>query len=119
MPESLLSIQGVTKNFAEVQALHEINLEIHSGEIVGLVGSNGAGKTTLLRLMAGVYRLMVLSTSVTENLSQRCVMNSVSFLNRLDCIQDSPPGRTSDTTVVCMAFLIQFLGRELRNSQSI
>lgn len=56
MPKSLLSIQGVTKNFAEVEALHEINLEIYSGEIVGLVGSNGAGKTTLLRLMAGVYK---------------------------------------------------------------
>jgi sodium transport system ATP-binding protein len=65
MPESLLSIQGVTKNFAEVQALHEINLEIHSGEIVGLVGSNGAGKTTLLRLMAGVYK----PSSGTVNLS--------------------------------------------------
>ncbi|MDE0869522.1 MAG: ABC transporter ATP-binding protein [Candidatus Poseidoniaceae archaeon] len=56
MPKSLLSIQGVTKNFAEVKALHEINLEIYSGQIVGLVGSNGAGKTTLLRLMAGVYK---------------------------------------------------------------
>ena len=56
MPKSLLSIQGVSKSFAEVEALHEINLEIHSGEIVGLVGSNGAGKTTLLRLMAGVYK---------------------------------------------------------------
>ena len=56
MPKSLLSIQGVTKKFAEVQALHEINLEIYSGQIVGLVGSNGAGKTTLLRLMAGVYK---------------------------------------------------------------
>ena len=56
MPKSLLSIREVTKNFAEIQALHEINLDIYSGEIVGLVGSNGAGKTTLLRLMAGVYK---------------------------------------------------------------
>ena len=55
MPETLLSLRGVTKNFAEVEALKRIDLEIHSGEIVGLVGSNGAGKTTLLRLMAGVY----------------------------------------------------------------
>ena len=65
MSKSLLSIQGVTKNFAEVKALHEINLEIYSGEIVGLVGSNGAGKTTLLRLMAGVYK----PSSGTVNLS--------------------------------------------------
>jgi len=56
MPKSLLSIQEVSKNFDEIEALHEINLEIYSGEIVGLVGSNGAGKTTLLRLMAGVYK---------------------------------------------------------------
>ncbi len=56
MSKSLLSIQEVTKNFAEVEALQGISLEIYSGEIVGLVGSNGAGKTTLLRLMAGVYK---------------------------------------------------------------
>ena len=55
MSKTLLSLRGVTKNFAEVEALKHIDLEIHSGEIVGLVGSNGAGKTTLLRLMAGVY----------------------------------------------------------------
>lgn len=65
MSKSLLSIQGVTKNFVEVKALHEINLEIYSGQIVGLVGSNGAGKTTLLRLMAGVYK----PSSGTVNLS--------------------------------------------------
>ena len=55
MAETLLSLRGVTKKFTEVEALTEIDLDIHSGEIVGLVGSNGAGKTTLLRLMAGVY----------------------------------------------------------------
>ena len=53
MAKSLLSIREVTKNFAEVEALQGISLEIYSGEIVGLVGSNGAGKTPLLRLMAG------------------------------------------------------------------
>tara|TARA_Y100000766_G_scaffold281845_1_gene294058 strand:- start:7563 stop:8396 length:834 start_codon:yes stop_codon:yes gene_type:complete len=56
MAKSLLSIREVTKNFADVEALQKISLEIYSGEIVGLVGSNGAGKTTLLRLMAGVYK---------------------------------------------------------------
>ena len=56
MTTTLLSIRGVTKSFAEVEALKKIDLDINSGEIVGLVGSNGAGKTTLLRLMAGVYK---------------------------------------------------------------
>ena len=51
----LLSISNVSKSFGDLVALDQINLEIRSGEVVGLVGSNGAGKTTLLRLMAGVY----------------------------------------------------------------
>tara|TARA_B110000211_G_scaffold179988_1_gene203661 strand:- start:292 stop:537 length:246 start_codon:yes stop_codon:yes gene_type:complete len=55
MSETLLSIKGVAKHFDEIEALSHIDLDIRSGEVVGLVGSNGAGKTTLLRLMAGVY----------------------------------------------------------------
>ncbi|NCG01288.1 MAG: ATP-binding cassette domain-containing protein [Euryarchaeota archaeon] len=73
MPKSLLSIQGVSKNFAEIEALQGISLEIYSGEIVGLVGSNGAGKTTLLRLMAGVYK----PTSGSVNLSNGQAVTSM------------------------------------------
>ena len=56
MPPSLLSVEGATKRFGEVVALHAIDLQINEGDIIGLVGSNGAGKTTLLRLLSGVYR---------------------------------------------------------------
>ncbi|MDM0090041.1 MULTISPECIES: ABC transporter ATP-binding protein [unclassified Variovorax] len=38
-----------------VQALHDINLELKSGDRLGLLGHNGAGKSTLLRTLAGVY----------------------------------------------------------------
>ncbi len=55
MMEPLLTLTGVSKSFGELKALHQIDLQINSGEVIGLVGSNGAGKTTLLRLMAGVY----------------------------------------------------------------
>ena len=54
MSETLLSLVGVGKSFKEVNALTHVDLEIESGQVIGLVGGNGAGKTTLLRLMAGV-----------------------------------------------------------------
>ena len=54
MSETLLSLVGVGKSFKEVDALIHVDLEIKSGQVIGLVGGNGAGKTTLLRLMAGV-----------------------------------------------------------------
>ncbi len=42
-----------------VRALSEINLQLESGDRLGLVGNNGAGKTTLLRVLAGIYEPVV------------------------------------------------------------
>ena len=50
----MLCLENVTKTFGNIEALSSVDLEISSGEVVGLVGGNGAGKTTLLRLMSGV-----------------------------------------------------------------
>ena len=56
MDSPLLVVDGVSKNFGDIAALSNVNIELNRGEIVGLVGGNGAGKTTLLRLLCGVYR---------------------------------------------------------------
>tara|TARA_B100001996_G_scaffold118885_1_gene90019 strand:+ start:5867 stop:6682 length:816 start_codon:yes stop_codon:yes gene_type:complete len=52
----MLTLTGVGKSFGDINALLQVDLEIESGQIIGLVGGNGAGKTTLLRLMAGVMK---------------------------------------------------------------
>ena len=48
-------MQNVSKSFAGVKALRNINLEILPGEIHCLAGENGSGKSTLIKVMSGVY----------------------------------------------------------------
>ena len=49
-----LRLQGVGKRFGELQAVHDLSLDIRSGEFIVLLGPSGAGKTTTLRLVAGL-----------------------------------------------------------------
>jgi len=48
-----LSIEGLSKNFGGLQALHDLSLEIQPGERRAIIGPNGAGKTTLFHLIGG------------------------------------------------------------------
>ena len=50
-----LRIRGVAKTFgADTTVLNEIDLDVHPGELISLVGSSGTGKSTLLRIIAGL-----------------------------------------------------------------
>ena len=50
----LLQITGVTKKYATVRALDDVNLTVTRGKIIGLLGPNGSGKTTLIKLINGL-----------------------------------------------------------------
>jgi D-xylose transport system ATP-binding protein len=50
-------LRGVSKRFGAVQALTDVELQVHAGEVVALVGDNGAGKSTLVKTIAGVHSI--------------------------------------------------------------
>ncbi len=54
--EAVLSLRGIGKHFGAVQALTDVHMDVHEGEVVALVGDNGAGKSTLVKIISGVYQ---------------------------------------------------------------
>ena len=57
MSATVLEIRNSRRAFADLQALHDVSLDVGEGEIVALLGPNGAGKTTLMRAIAGRLQL--------------------------------------------------------------
>src|SRR6476646_2798007 len=50
--ELAIRTRGLTKQFDRHIAVHDLDLEVETGEVYGLIGPNGAGKTTLIRMLA-------------------------------------------------------------------
>ena len=56
MTATLLAARGVGKSFAGTAALTDVDLDLHAGEMLALVGANGAGKSTLVKIVCGAWR---------------------------------------------------------------
>ncbi|MGJ8527751.1 phosphonate ABC transporter ATP-binding protein [Maritalea sp.] len=107
---STLKIAGLSKHFGSTKAVDEINLEIDSGEFVGVIGRSGAGKSTLLRLINRLIEPTAGSVSfddvnITELRSKElrqwrrnCAMifQQFNLVDRLDVITNVLVGRISE-----------------------
>lgn len=56
MPDAALQIRGLNAFYGDFQALYGIDMEVHKGEVLAIIGANGAGKTTLMRSITGLLR---------------------------------------------------------------
>lgn len=55
-PDTILSIEHITKKFGNFKAVNDISLTVSRGEIFGFIGPNGAGKTTTIKMIAGLLK---------------------------------------------------------------
>jgi ribose transport system ATP-binding protein len=70
----LVALDGISKSFGSTRAVHEATIEVHAGELVGLIGHNGAGKSTTMRVINGEHRpdagrIIVRGEDVTSSLT--------------------------------------------------
>ncbi|MRT92527.1 ABC transporter ATP-binding protein [Ancylomarina sp. 16SWW S1-10-2] len=86
--DASIHIDKISKSYGNVQALKNINLDIDSGELFGLIGPDGAGKTTLFRLLATLLL-------PDEGSAKLCEIDSVSEYKKIRTFLGYMPGRFS------------------------
>ena len=101
----LLELRGVSKSFGSVQALTDVDLDVHRGEVMALVGDNGAGKSTLIKCVAGIHpmdggemlydgkQVTVHGPKDAANLGIEVVYQDLALCDNLDVVQNMYLGR--------------------------
>ncbi|UXA17734.1 metal ABC transporter ATP-binding protein [Mycobacterium sp. SMC-4] len=104
MNSPVICLRGVTAGYRGVAAVESIDLDVHAGEMVGLVGPSGSGKSTLLRALIGTADLY----SGTVLLNRRAIRRGrptrdVGFVPQLTSIEPDLPVRAEDAVLLGLA----------------
>jgi branched-chain amino acid transport system ATP-binding protein len=110
---ALLTITGLSKAFGGLAALSNIDLEVHQGEIVGLIGPNGSGKTTLFAVIMGSLKsdqgtIMFQNGNITGLKPHQICVKGIARtfqltrpFHRMSCLENVIVGRSFGTNEPC------------------
>ncbi|TQK51283.1 monosaccharide ABC transporter ATP-binding protein (CUT2 family) [Streptomyces sp. SLBN-118] len=127
----VLALRGVSKRFGAVQALTDVELEVHAGEVVALVGDNGAGKSTLVKTIAGVHpidegviewdgsKVQINRPHDAQNLGIATVYQDLALCDNIDVVGNLYLGREIRKRGVLNEVEMERRARELLDTLSI
>jgi ABC-type branched-subunit amino acid transport system ATPase component len=86
---SVLSVEGVSAGYEQMEILHDVSIEVRPGEIVTLIGPNGAGKSTLMKTVFGLLRprrgtIRLEGRDVTGLAPSALVRRGISYVPQVD-----------------------------------
>lgn len=91
-PAPLLRIREIVKDFPGLRALDSVSMDLHSGEVVAVVGHNGSGKSTLVKVLAGLYTAdsgsVVLSSRDGEEAELHIIHQDLGLVSELNAIEN-------------------------------
>ncbi len=110
--EPILELHGISKRFGAVQALWDVDFEVYTDEVIGLVGDNGAGKSTLVKVISGTYRpdngkyifegkeVTINTPAEANNLGIQTVYQDLALCENLDVVANLYLGREQMRSLV-------------------
>ena len=86
---SVLTVEGVSAGYEQMEILHDVSIEVRAGEIVTLIGPNGAGKSTLMKTVFGLLRprrgaIRFERTDITGLAPSALVRRGISYVPQVD-----------------------------------
>lgn len=85
--EYIIQTKNLTKSFGDKDILKNINLNVKTGKIYGLLGANGAGKTTLMKIMLGLLKPTAGEMEVLEN---NVLAGEAGYLSKIGSLIETP-----------------------------
>lgn len=108
--QPLVAMRGMSISFGGIRAVDDVSLDLHAGEVVGLLGHNGAGKSTFIKMLSGAYHpdageILIDGRAVTINSPRDARRHGIETIYQTLALADNLDAAAN-----------LFLGRELRTA---